>query len=109
MIYLSFLRSEKDKVFEELVTLNDLRFREAFKSIYHAFLGNTEGPGYQEGVKNFFQACEDMGRQISPKMLYHYLRLNFLSSNSSAVRDKHGERLYQDITKMERIYQSNCK
>lgn len=67
MIYSSLLRSENDNVFEELVTLNDLRVRETFKSIYHAFLGNT--PDYQDGIKNLLQACEYMERQISLKQV----------------------------------------
>ena len=41
----------KDTDFEELLNLNELRAREAFKSVCSGFLGNTRVPDYQACIE----------------------------------------------------------
>ena len=95
----------KNKDFEELLVLKELRAWEAFKSVCHGFLGNTRLLDYQECIEKLLQSYENMGCHMPLKI--HFLRshLNFFPPNMEAVSDEYGERFHQDITKMERNYQ----
>ena len=95
----------KDTNFEELLTLNELGAWEAFKSVCSGFLGNTRVPDYQACVEKLQKSYEDMGCRMSLKIHFLHSHLNFLPQNLGAVSDEHGERLHQDITKMENNYQ----
>ena len=92
----------KDTNFEELLNLKELRAWEAFKSVYSGFLGNTRVPDYQACIEKSY---EDMGCRMSLKIHFFHSHLNFFTPNLGAVSDEHGERLHQDITKIESNYQ----
>lgn len=56
---MSALTSEKDKVFEEFLALNELRVWESL-SVYHVFLANTQVPDEQKYTEKLLQAYEDL-------------------------------------------------
>ena len=95
----------KDTDFEELLYLNELRAREAFKSVCSGFLGNTRVQDYQACIEKLLKSYEDMGCWVSLKIHFLHSHLNFFPPNLGAVSDEHGERFHQDITKMESNYQ----
>ena len=95
----------KDTDFEELLNLKELRAWEAFKSVCNVFLGNTRVPDYQACIEKLLKSYEEMGCRMSLKIHFLHSHLNFFPPNLGAVSDEHGERLYQDITKMESNYQ----
>ena len=95
----------KDTDFEELLNLKELRAWEAFKSVCSGFLANTRVPDYQACIEKLLKSYEDMGCRMSLKIHFLHSHLNFFSPNLVAVRDEHGERFHQDITKMEGNYQ----
>ncbi|KAF2359026.1 hypothetical protein FHG87_010219 [Trinorchestia longiramus] len=67
----------KDKDFEELFTLKELRTWEAFKSVCHGFLANTRGPDYQECIEELLQSDEDLGYRMSLKIHFLHSHFNF--------------------------------
>ena len=56
-------------------------------------------------TKPVWRSCEDMGYRMSLKIHFLHSHLNFFPPNLGAVSDEHGERFYQDITKIESNYQ----
>ena len=96
----------KDKDFEQLLTLKELRAWEAFKSVCRGFLDNTQVPDYQECIEKLSVIwVYDMRCQTSLKIHFLHSYLNFFPLNLAAVSDKRGERLHQYITKIESNYQ----
>ena len=95
----------KDTDFEKLLNLKELRAWETFKSVCRGFLGNTRVPDYQACIEKLLKSYEDMGCRMSLKIHFVHSHLNFFPPNFGAVSDEHGERFYQDITKMESNYQ----
>lgn len=69
---------QKDKVFEDLLTLIEMRAWKAFKSDYNGFLGNTCVPDWQECIENLLQSYEDMGCRM-PLKIHSFQFLNFFS------------------------------
>ena len=67
--------------------------------------GNTRVPDYQACIEKLLKSYEDMGCRMSLKNHFLHSHLNFFPPNLGAVSDEHGERFYQDITKMECNYQ----
>ena len=96
----------KDTDFEELLNLEELRAWETFKSVCSGFLGNTYVPDYQGCIEKLLKSFEDMGCQMSLKILFSIpILTSFFPQNLGSVSNEHGERFYQDITKMESNYQ----
>ena len=96
----------KDTDFEELLNLQKLRAWEAFKSVCSGFLGNTRVLDYQACIEKLLKSYEDMGCRMSLKIHFLHSHLKFFLLNLGVMGDEHGERLHQDITKMESNYQS---
>ena len=95
----------KDTDFEELLNLKELRALDAFTSVCSGFLGNTRVPDYQACIEKLLKSYEDMGYRMSLQIHFLYSHHNFFPPNLRAVRDEHGERFHQDITRMESNYQ----
>ncbi|KAF2360564.1 hypothetical protein FHG87_008680 [Trinorchestia longiramus] len=99
----------KNKDFKEFLTRKELRTWEAFKSVYHGFLGNTRVPDYQDCIEKLLQFSEDMGYPISLKIHFLHSHLNIFPPNLGAMSKDHRERFHQDITKMESNYQKEVQ
>ena len=95
----------KDKDFEEILSLKELRVWVTFKSVCHGFLGNTRVLYYQESIEKLLQSYKDIGCRMSLKTHFLHFHLNFFPPNLEAVSDEHGERFHQYITKLEKNYQ----
>jgi len=57
-------------------------------------------------VQDLLTSYKVMGRNMSLKIHFLELHLNFFPENLGEVRDEHGERFHQDIMAVERRYQS---
>jgi hypothetical protein len=69
------------------------------------FLGNHKAENYHEIVSDLLTAYKPKGCNMSLKV--HFLRLSdFFPEILGAVSDEHGERFHQDISNMEKRYQS---
>ena len=90
----------KDTDFEEHLNLKELRAWEALKSVCSGFLGDTRLPDYQACIEKLLRSYKDMGCRMSLKIYFLHSHLNFFPPNLVEVSDGHGERFYQDITKM---------
>lgn len=94
----------EDKEFETILTLKKLRAWKACKSVCYDFLGNIQGLDYEEDIETLLQAYEDMECQMSLNIHFTHSHHKFFPPNISTVSDKHGERIYQDITKIDNNY-----
>ena len=97
----------KDTDFEELLNLKELRAWEAFKSVCSGFLGNTRVPDYQVCIEKLLKSYKDMVCRMSLKIHFLHSHLNFFLPNLGAVRDEHGERFHQDITRCRATIKAN--
>ena len=94
----------KDTDFERLLSLEELRAWDAFKSVCSGFLSNTRVPDYQACIEKLLKSYEDMGCRMSLKIYFLHSHLNFFPPNLGAVSNV--ERFHQGITKMESNFQS---
>lgn len=49
------IRETKDKIFEEILTLKELRLWEAFMSVFNGFFVNTRLRNYQDLLGSFYK------------------------------------------------------
>lgn len=91
----------KDKDFEELLTLKELRGWKQFKTICHCFLANMRVLDSQERIEKLLESYEDTGCRMSLKINFPHSYLNFFPLDLGVVNYEYGERLDLDITKME--------
>ena len=99
---------QKCIAFDELPTSKELRAWEAFKSVCSSFPGNKRVANYKTCIKRFLRTYyEHMGCRMSLKIHFLHSHLNFFPQNLGAVSGENGERLHQDIMKMEANYRGN--
>ncbi|GFN83230.1 LOW QUALITY PROTEIN: hypothetical protein PoB_000973600 [Plakobranchus ocellatus] len=96
----------KDEVFLTKMTPVESEAWNAFKTICENVLGNMKDPNYKELVSNLLSSYQQIGARMSLKIHFLHNHLDFFPANLGAVSDVHGERFYQDISKMERNYQA---
>ena len=82
---------------------------DSFKFVAKVFLGNRRTQNYEELVNNCLRSYQKLCCNMSLKIHFLHLHLEFFLENCGAVSDEHGERFHQDIS-MEKRYQGkwNC-
>ena len=96
----------KDEYFDKLLQGNE---KEAWDSFKRNF-GKQKGSNCEELVNNLLQSYKKYGCNISLKIHFLHLHLDFFTENCGAVSEEHGECFHQDISSMEKSYQGkwNC-
>jgi len=100
----------KDKYFEKLLQGDEKAAWNSFKFAVKGFLGNRRAQNYEELVNKLLQSYQKLGCNMSLKIHFFQLHLDFFPENCGAVSDEHQEHFHQDISSMEKRYQGkwNC-
>ena len=100
----------KDEYFDRLVQGDKKTAWDSFKFVVKGFLGNRRAQNYEELVNNPLQKYQKLGLNMSLKIHFLHLHLDFFPENCGAVSDEHGECFHQDISSMEKRCQGkwNC-
>jgi len=77
----------------------------AFKEAVKKFLGNIKDPLYKETVRNTLGKFKRLGCEMSLKLHFLALHLDYFPPNLRAVSEEQGERFHQDLKDVERRYQ----
>ena len=84
----------KDKGFDHNLSGIEKVAWNAFQDVAHNFLGNTKAPNYVELVEHMIDFYKNMGCNMSLKIYFLHLHLDFFSSNCGDVSDERGERFH---------------
>ena len=95
----------QDKQFDEDLNETERNAWFSFKWICKDFLGNHKTAKYQDVLQDLLTSYKAMGCNMSPKIHFLELHLDFFPENLGEVSDEHGERYHQDILAMEKLYQ----
>jgi hypothetical protein len=95
----------KDEYFNKLFQGDEKAAWDSFKFVVKGFLGNRRAQNYEEPVNNLLQSYQKFGWNMSLKIHFPHLHLDFFSENCGAASDEHGERFHQDISSVEKRYQ----
>jgi hypothetical protein len=68
-------------------------------------LGNHKAANYQDVVQDLLTSYKAMGCNMSLKIHFLELHMDFFPENLGEVSDEHGERFHQEIMHMEKWYQ----
>ena len=100
----------KDEHFDKLLQGDEKAAWDSFKFVVKVFLGNRRSQNCEELLNNCLQSYQKLGCNISLKIHFLHLHLDFSPENCGAVGDEHGERFHQDISSVEKRYQGklNC-
>jgi hypothetical protein len=77
----------------------------ALKEVVKKFLGNTKGPLYNDIVRNMLDKFKLLGCNMSLKLYFLALHLDYFPPNLEAVSEEQGESLHYDLKDVERRYQ----
>jgi polyhydroxyalkanoate synthesis regulator phasin len=95
----------QDKQFDEDLNETERNAWLSFKRICNDWLGNHKTANYQDVVQDLLTSYKAMGCNMSLKIHFLELHLDFFPENLGEVSDEHGERFHQDIMAMEKRYQ----
>lgn len=82
--------------------------KEAFvnlRLVIQNFLGNHRSDDYKDIVHNMLMSFDRMNINMSPKIHYLQQHLDFFPDNLGKVSDEHGERVHQQMKKIEERFQ----
>ena len=91
--------------FDESMTNDEIQAWISLKSVIQNFLGNNRGPEYEEIVDVLMNNFRILGSRMSIKMNFLNSHLDYFPSNCGDYSEEQGERVHQDISTMEEIYQ----
>ncbi|GFT14227.1 uncharacterized protein TNCV_4591041 [Trichonephila clavipes] len=94
-----------DEKFEELLNPLEKEAWQAFKNVTHSFLGNLKAENYRDIVHDLIASYKNVGCNMSLKIHFLHSHLDFFPETLGAESDQHGERLHQEISAKEKIYQ----
>jgi len=77
----------------------------SFVKLTKGFLGNTRSSNYSELVSKLLKDYNDLGCNMSLKIHFLHLHLDFFPPNIGVVSDEHGERFHQNVMEIDRRYQ----
>jgi len=77
----------------------------SFKSIVHNFLGKRKSENYRQIVEELLLNYKKIGARMSLKIHFLHSHLDFFPENLGDTSDEQGERLHQDLQRIERNYQ----
>ena len=100
----------KEEYIDKLLQGDEKAAWNTFKFVVKVFLGNRRAQNYEEHLNNFLQSYQKLGCNMSLKIHFLHLHLDFFPENCGAVSDEHRERFHQDISSMEKKHQGkwNC-
>jgi len=99
----------RDLDFNAALSPLELQCWVSFKSLCSGFLGKTKAENYKTLVDNLLNSYEKHGCNMSLKMHFLHIHLDFFPPNLGDVSDEHGEKFHQTIASMERRYQNGWK
>jgi hypothetical protein len=76
----------------------------AIKDLIDNFLGNHKASNYAARVDKLLKAFKNLGCNMSLKVHYLHSHLDFFPENLGDNSDEHGERIHQDLARMEKRY-----
>ena len=77
---------------------------DAFRPVSTTFLGNIRTENYKKLIEDVLSLYHKLGCNMSLKILMLHSHLDFFPDNCGMVSDEDGERFYQEISTMEKIY-----
>jgi len=95
----------QDKQFDEDLNETERSAWLSFKRIYEDLLGNRKAANYQDIVQGLLTSYKAMGCNMSLKIHFLELHLDFFQEHLGEISDEHGERFHQDIVVVEKRYQ----
>ena len=93
-----------DPEFDRTMTKKQLRAWQAFKAIFHGFLGNSKSEDYVGLVQELLVSYNKLNCRMSLKIHFLHSHLDAFPVNLGDVSDEQGERFHQEIKEMERRY-----
>jgi hypothetical protein len=93
-----------DDNFVKLLTKKEECAWLAIRQVCCNFVGNVKADNYKKLVKNLLKCYQRMGCNMSLKIHFLHLHLDFFPPNLGAVSNECGERFHQDISVMEKRY-----
>jgi hypothetical protein len=97
----------KDQQFEAVLSDKVRAAWHFFEKVSNSFLENFKSANFIELVQDVMDSYEHLGGRVgnmSLKMDFLFLHLDFFPLNCCDVSDEHGERFYHDISVMEHRY-----
>lgn len=94
-----------DGNFTKCLTPDEAAAWVSFQSVVHSFLGKRKSPDFKEIIGNLLQNYHKIGARMSLKIHFLHSHLDFFPENLGDMSDEQGERLHQDMAKIERRYQ----
>lgn len=94
-----------DGNFIAVLTPNEAAAWASFQDVVHNFLGNRKSPDFKKIIDSLLQNYRKIGARMSLKMHFLHSHLDFFPENLGDTSDEQGERLHQDLAKIERRYQ----
>lgn len=92
----------KDNAFERTMNPVEKKAWVSFKEVVAGFLGNKKDLNYKAMVKTMLQNFVKLGCNISVKLHFLHLHIDFFLENLGDVSEEQGERFHQDIKDMEK-------
>ncbi|RLU15717.1 hypothetical protein DMN91_011472 [Ooceraea biroi] len=77
----------------------------SFKSVVRNFLGKHKSDNYKQIVADLLQNYKRIGARMSLNIHFLHSHLDFFPENLGDTSDEQGERLHQDLQRIEKNYQ----
>lgn len=94
-----------DRNFAKCLTPNEAAAWVSFQDVVHNFLGNHKSPDFKQKIDSLLQNYCKIGARMSLKIHFLHSHLDFFPENLGDTSDEQGERLHQDLAKIEKRYQ----
>ncbi|CAH1101559.1 unnamed protein product [Psylliodes chrysocephalus] len=94
-----------DRNFTKCLTPNEAAAWVSFQDVVHNFLGNRKSPDFKQIIDSLLQNYYKIGARMSLKIHFLHSYLEFFPENLGDTSDEQGERLHQDLAKIEKRYQ----
>ena len=99
---LQIMELMQDKQFDEDLKQTERNAWLLFKRICKDFLGNHKAVNYQDVVQDLLTSYKATGCNMSLKIHFLELHLDFFPGNLGEDSDEHDERFHKDIMKVEK-------
>lgn len=94
-----------DRKFTQCLSSAEAAAWNSFKNVVRNFLGNHKSGNYKQIVSDLLKNYKKIGARMSLKMHFLDSHLGFFPENLGEVSDEQGERLHQDLQRIEKNYQ----
>jgi len=94
----------KDNNFDSCLSADEFAAWSSFKSLVKNFLGKNKSSNYRQIVEELLQNYSKINARMSLKIHFLHSHLDFFPGNLGDTSDEQGERLHQDLQRIEKNY-----